>query len=106
MVIAADAKSIFIAGEDWHSDASCDPERPMRTILYLTEVPPDGGGDTMFASMYLAYETLSQPVRKLVDGLTAIHDGEPFYPGRYGVDDSGRKYPRDEHPCGEIRVGP
>jgi taurine dioxygenase len=100
VMIAADAKSTFIAGEDWHSDVSCDPERP-----YLTEVPPDGGGDIMFANMYLAYETLSEPVGKLVDGLMAIHDGEPFYRGRYGVDDSGRKYPRAEHPCGEVRVG-
>jgi alpha-ketoglutarate-dependent taurine dioxygenase len=42
----------------------------MGSILYLTEVPPDGGGDTMFANMYLAYEMLSEPIRKLIDGLT------------------------------------
>jgi taurine dioxygenase len=48
----------------------------MGSILHLTEVPPDGGGDTMFANMYLAYETPSEPIRKLIDGLTAIHDGE------------------------------
>jgi len=104
MVIAADETSTYIAGEDWHSDVSCDPEPPMGTMLYLTEVPPDGGGDTMFANMYRAYETLSEPVRKLVDGLSAIHDGEPFYRGRYGVDDAGRKYPRAEHPV--VRTHP
>jgi taurine dioxygenase len=104
MVIKADATSKHIAGEDWHSDVSCDPEPPMGTILHLTEVPPDGGGDTMFANMYLAYETLSEPIRRLVDGLAAIHDGEPFYRGRYGVDDRARKYPRAEHPV--VRTHP
>jgi taurine dioxygenase len=104
MVIAADENSKYIAGEDWHSDVSCDPEPPMGTMLYLTEVPPDGGGDPMFANMYLAYETLSEPIRKLVDGLSAIHDGEPFYRGRYGVDDITRKYPRAEHPV--VRTHP
>jgi taurine dioxygenase len=49
LVIKADDKAKYIAGEDWHSDVSCDPEPPMGSILYLTEVPPDGGGDTMFA---------------------------------------------------------
>ena len=66
LVIKADETSDFIAGEDWHSDVSCDPEPPMGSVLYLTEVPPDGGGDTMFANMYLAYETLSDPIRKLL----------------------------------------
>jgi taurine dioxygenase len=104
MVIAADENSKYIAGEDWHSDVSCDPEPPMGTMLYLTQVPPDGGGDTMFANMYRAYETLSEPIRKLVDGLSAIHDGEPFYRGRYDVEDSGKKYPRAEHPV--VRTHP
>ena len=63
-----------VAGEAWHSDVSCDEEPPMGSILYIHEVPPDGGGDTMFANMYQAYETLSEPMRKMLDGLTAIHD--------------------------------
>ena len=70
LVIKADDKAKYIAGEDWHSDVSCDPEPPMGSILYLTEVPPDGGGDTMFANMYLAYQTLSKPIRRLIDGLS------------------------------------
>src|SRR6201984_804258 len=62
LVIKADDKAKYIAGEDWHSDVSCDPEPPMGSILYLTEVPPDGGGDTMFANLYLAYERFFAPV--------------------------------------------
>jgi len=103
-VIKADEKSERITGEDWHSDVSCDPEPPMGSILYLTKVPPDGGGDTLFANMYLAYETLSEPIRKMLDGLTAIHDGEPLYRGRYGIDDRGKTYPRAEHPV--VRTHP
>jgi taurine dioxygenase len=104
LVIKADDKAKYIPGEDWHSDVSCDPEPPMGSILYLTEVPPDGGGDTMFANMYLAYEMLSEPIRKLISGLTAIHDGEKHYRGRYGNDDRGRVYPRAEHPI--VRTHP
>ena len=104
LVIKADDKAKYIAGEDWHSDVSCDPEPPMGSILYLTEVPPDGGGDTMFANMYLAYEALSEPIRKLLDGLTAIHDGEKYYRGRYANDDRGKTYPRAEHPI--VRTHP
>jgi taurine dioxygenase len=103
-VIKADAGSKLVAGEDWHSDVSCEADPPMGTMLYLTTVPPDGGGDTLFANMYRAYETLSEPVRRLIDGLTAVHDGEPLYRGRYGNDDRGRVYPRAEHPV--VRTHP
>jgi len=104
LVIRADEKSKRVAGEEWHSDVSCDPEPPMGSILYLTTVPPDGGGDTMFANMYRAYETLSEPLRKMLEGLTAVHDGEHVYRGRYGMKDEGRVFPRSEHPV--IRTHP
>src|SRR6516165_11064595 len=81
LVIKADEKSKRVAGEEWHSDVSCDAEPPMGSILYLTEVPPEGG-DTLFASMYAAYDRLSTPIQRLIEGLTAVHDGEPVYRGR------------------------
>ncbi len=89
LIIHADENSKHIAGEEWHSDVSCDPEPPMGSILYLTEIPPVGG-DTLFASMYAAYDKLSEPVKRLVEGLTAVHDGEHVYRGRYGWDDKGQ----------------
>ena len=58
MIVEADANSERANGEGWHSDVSCDAEPPMGSILHLKECPPDGG-DTIFANMYIAYETLS-----------------------------------------------
>jgi len=61
-----------IVGEDWHADTTMMEEPPMGAILYAIEVPPYGG-DTMFASQYLAYETLSDGMKRLLKGLRAIH---------------------------------
>ena len=100
MEIYADENTRRIAGEDWHSDVSCDREPPLGTILQMLELPPVGG-DTLFANMYAAYESLSTPMRRLLDGMTAIHDGEYVYRGRYdGADDEGKTFPRSEHPVG------
>jgi taurine dioxygenase len=104
LVIKADEKSQRVAGEDWHSDVSCDPEPPLGSILYMHEIPANGGGDTLFANTYAAYEALSEPVKRLLDDMTAIHEGEHVYRGRYGVDDRGKQYPRAEHPV--IRTHP
>jgi len=74
----------------------------MGSLLYLTEVPPDGGGDTLFANMYRAYETLSDPIKTMLAGLTAVHDGKHVYE-RPGYRDD-RQYPRSEHPM--VRTHP
>ena len=105
MVIYADEKSKRVAGEDWHSDVSCDAEPPLGTILHMHELPPVGG-DTLFASMYAAYELLSEPMKRFLEGKTAIHDGEHVYRGRYGLGDEapGKVYPKSEHPV--IRTHP
>ena len=71
LVIKADEKSKHVAGEEWHTDVSCEPEPPMGSILYMKELPPDGGGNTLFANMYRAYETLSAPIQRLC--LSLIH---------------------------------
>ncbi len=103
-MIKADETSRRVAGEAWHSDVSCDAEPPMGSILHIQEVPPDGGGDTMFANMYLAYETLSEPLRAMLDGLTAIHDSWKAHAGRKRGEGSDMQFPRFEHPV--VRVHP
>ena len=57
----------------WHTDMSYNPEPPMASALYALEVPASGG-DTGFASMYLAYEQLSGAMRQRIEGLACIHD--------------------------------
>ena len=103
LVIHADETSRRVAGEDWHTDVSCDPEPPMGSVLHMEELPPVGG-DTLFASMYAAWESLSDPMQRFLLGLTAVHDGEHVYRGRYRFDDRGKTYPRAEHPV--VRTHP
>ena len=106
MIIHADESSKRVAGERWHTDVSCSEEPPMGSILRLFTVP-ETGGDTLFASMYAAYDALSEPMKEFLQGLTAIHDGAPYYRGvnaLLGRQDGGRDYPRAEHPM--IRTNP
>jgi taurine dioxygenase len=59
-------------GELWHTDTTMVAEPPMGAILYGIDVPPYGG-DTMFANQYLAYEALSPTMKRLLEGLRAVH---------------------------------
>jgi alpha-ketoglutarate-dependent taurine dioxygenase len=56
----------------WHSDTAYLEIPPMATMLLAREVPPCGG-DTLFANMYLAYESLSAGMQRLLDGLVAVN---------------------------------
>ena len=56
----------------WHSDTAYLEKPPMATMLIARETPPRGG-DTLFANMYLAYETLSDGLRRMLDGLIAVN---------------------------------
>lgn len=96
----ADETSKKVSGDVWHSDQTCGPVPPLGSILYLHTVPAHGGGDTLFASMYAAYEGLSDRMQRYLDGLTAVHDGvDIFGPGTPSAvhpviarhPDSGRK---------------
>ena len=58
-------------GGIWHSDTTYLEEPTMGSMLLSKEVPPYGG-DTMFANQYLAYETLSDTMKRLLDGLIGI----------------------------------
>jgi taurine dioxygenase len=94
----------------WHSDTAYLEQPPMGTMLIAREVPPHGG-DTLFANMYLAYETLSEGMRRLLDGLVAINSSAKADVTKTREDrvrDSGREDARPrydaEHPV--VRTHP
>jgi taurine dioxygenase len=88
-----DAKSKRVSGEVWHTDQSCADVPPMGSILHQHLVPPNGGGDTLFASAYAAYDALSDRMKALLEGLTATHDGNQLFDKN-----SGTEYPIAVHP--------
>ncbi len=99
LVVKTTAKSKFTAGDGWHTDVTCDAEPPMGSMLYVTQVPPNGGGDTLFADMYRAFDTLSASMQRYLESLTAVHDGARPYVGNYGYALPGTAtYPKNEHP--------
>lgn len=101
MVIHTDADSKRNNGSGWHSDVSADEEPPLGSILHLHSVP-SAGGDTLFASMYAAFEALSPSMRDLLDGLTAHHESD--YTGQYGDHPPQREFPCASHPV--VRTHP
>jgi len=62
--------------DEWHSDLSFLPEPSIYSILHMVRCP-ELGGDTLWANLYLAFEELSEPLRELCAGLTALHNAEP-----------------------------
>ena len=81
--VHTDATSKTYAGSMWHSDVSCDEEPPMGSILHLHEVP-GSGGDTLFASMYSAYEDLSDTMKSCLEDLKALNASEHHFKGYFG----------------------
>jgi taurine dioxygenase len=59
-------------GGIWHSDTAYLQEPPMASMLLAREIPPQGG-DTLFANMYLAYETLSPGLKAVLEKLTGVN---------------------------------
>lgn len=68
----------FNFGGAWHSDFSFEPAPPSFTILHALDVPPYGG-DTVWASMYAAYDTLGEEMKERLSGLTALHTARDAY---------------------------
>ena len=57
----------------WHADMTYVEQPPMGAMLYALEVPPSGG-DTFWANLYRAYETLPGDLKAAIEGRRAVHD--------------------------------
>lgn len=90
---------------NWHSDVTWREKPSLGSILLAREVPPVGG-DTCFANMHLAYERLSPEMKRLCEGLTAVHDISRVFARRLGKapEELHDKYPPMRHPV--IRTHP
>jgi taurine dioxygenase len=62
-------------GDGWHTDLIALPEPPMGSVLYAIETPPYSG-DTHFANMYLAFETLSSTMQNFIEPMVCSHRQE------------------------------
>ena len=65
-------------GGGWHTDHTYDQAPAMGSILYALEVP-ETGGDTLFASMYAAYDALSDGLKRTLEGLQALHSSRHIF---------------------------
>ena len=72
LIVETKPEDEMVFGWEWHSDTSHLETPTLGSILYAKVLPP-AGGDTMFANQYLAYETLSEGMKELLDGLVALH---------------------------------
>jgi taurine dioxygenase len=92
---------------DWHADMTYVEKPPKGSCLYAVEIPPSGG-DTYFANMYLAYETLDAQTQQQIESLTCIHDASRNSAGelRKGFvdNDDPRKTVGPSHPL--VRIHP
>jgi len=86
VVLESNEKFRFVA-DSWHSDVTFERKPPMGSILRAV-ISPDFGGDTLWASMYAAYEALSDAMQRMLSGLRASHSGDFF---NYLAKDSAQK---------------
>ncbi|MDH3759504.1 MAG: TauD/TfdA family dioxygenase [Gammaproteobacteria bacterium] len=81
--VRKEADQIANIGSSWHTDHSYDQVPAMGSILYAREVP-SVGGDTLFASMYAAYDALSDGLKAMLSTMNALHSSRhAFGDGAY-----------------------
>lgn len=85
----------------WHADMTYNPRPPTGAVLYSKEVPPTGG-NTHFANMCAAYESLEPVLKKRVETLSCVHDASRNSAGElrlgYTDNDDPRKTVGATHP--------
>ncbi len=82
-------------GGIWHTDQSYDERPALGSILYAKELPPCGG-DTLFASMYAAYEALSDGLKDTLRRLRAIHSSRHVFGKQVAETESAPRFNNSE----------
>ncbi len=79
--------NVYNFGGDWHTDMTYLDEPAKGAVFYALEVPP-AGGDTIWANMCAAYDSLSDGMKELLGGMRAVHSGARSYgtSGKYTGD--------------------
>ena len=90
----------YTFGAVWHTDQMFNPEPAKATMLYAHEVPKSGG-DTQFSNQYLAYETLSDPMKAVLENLKTFNVGDGF---RRGVGKVNRKDRYASNPTMQAKI--
>jgi taurine dioxygenase len=73
LIVLDQVKPLGEGADEWHSDNTFMAEPPMGSILKALQLPTYGG-DTCFASMYAAYDALSDAMKRMLEGMEAVHD--------------------------------
>src|SRR3984893_6668146 len=112
-ILLLDNHAAFLPDNDnWHTDVTFSETPPLAGILAAKRIP-SSGGDTLWSSSSAAYEALSEPLRRFLDGLTAQHSiAKSFPPERWQSDPAFKeryeravaKHPPVNHPV--VRTHP
>lgn len=104
IVVLQSSEAFPYVAEAWHSDVTFERKPPLGSVLRAVVVP-ESGGDTMWSSMYAAYDGLSGAMQRLLSELRAVHDGGAFQ--AVATEEQKRELARDQktvHPV--IRTHP
>lgn len=77
-------------GEQWHTDHSYDQIPALGSILVARELPTSGG-DTLFSSMFAAYDALADDMKERLNGLTATHSSRHAFGAKAYEDDDSKE---------------
>jgi taurine dioxygenase len=112
-ILLLDNHAAFLPDNDnWHTDVTFSETPPLAGILAAKRIP-SSGGDTLWSSNFAAYEALSEPLRRFLDGLTAQHSIAKSFPAERWQSDPAfkeryeravAKYPPVRHPV--VRTHP
>ena len=70
------AASTGCIADEWHTDITYQDSPAIMSVLHMVKCP-EIGGDTMWSNLNAAYEALSDPLKDLCEGITALHDASP-----------------------------